>query len=145
MADRITMTLHELVFELDTYADGYLRGAYGVSYNLFETLAALVGSAPIDITRLAVCLRVTKAAVSKRVPQLVADGWAVATPGQGRQVVLEPTDRARALVREAGGELETRFAAVLGDPRLAGEVDIAALNRQLNALTQILTEKGPQE
>ena len=41
MAERITVTLHELVAELDIYADAHLREHHGVSYNLFELLATL--------------------------------------------------------------------------------------------------------
>ncbi len=147
MAERITVTLHELVAELDIYADAHLREHHGVSYNLFELLATLAETAPIDITGLARCLRVTKAAVSKRVPALVADGWITADGGEGRRIVLGLTPRGAALVRIAGGELEAEFAALFADPRLdprrsAGAVDPATLNAHLSTLTEIIIEKG---
>lgn len=145
MADRITVTLHELVAELDLYADDYLQRHHGISFNLYETLAVLVEKAPIDITGLARCLRITKAAVSKRLPHLISDGWISASPGQGRQIILAPSEQTIALVRDAGGELEAHFATMLADPRVTaapGAVSPTTLNNQLSALTDIVIEKG---
>jgi DNA-binding MarR family transcriptional regulator len=147
MADRLTVTLHELVAELDIYADAWLREHHGVGFNLFEFLAILADTAPIEISGLARCLRVTKAAVSKRVPSLVADGWITATPAEGRRVLLALTPAGTRLVDVAGGELEAQFAAMLGEPRLdpdqtAGAIPAGALNTHLEALTQIVLEKG---
>lgn len=147
MAARITVTLHELVAELDIYADAVLRERHGVSFNLFEFLATLAELGPIDITGLARCLRVTKAAVSKRVPALVADGWISTESGGGRRIVLSLTAKGAALVETAGGELEAEFAAMLADRRLDPAVSPAAidadrLNLHLTALTAIVIEKG---
>ncbi len=147
MAERITVTLHELVAELDIYADAHLREHHGVSYNLFELLATLAETAPIDITGLARCLRVTKAAVSKRVPALVADGWTTADGGEGRRIVLGLTPRGADLVRIAGGELEAEFAGMLAEmrngPASAGDpIDDGALNAHLARLTDIVISKG---
>ena len=146
MAERITVTLHELVAELDIYADAHLREHHGVSYNLFELLATLAETAPIDITGLARCLRVTKAAVSKRVPTL-ADGWITADGGEGRRIVLGLTPRGADLVRIAGGELEAEFAGMLAEmrdgPASAGDpIDDGALNAHLARLTDIVISKG---
>lgn len=142
MSQRITVTLHEVVAALDTYADAYLKAHHAVSFNLFEFLAALVEQAPIDITDLAHCLRISKAAVSKRVPGLVSAGWVQATPGEGRRVVLTPTAATIDLVRAAGGELEAEFAAIFDEGAHAGHaVTTAALNARLNHLVQRLQEK----
>ncbi|MBN9213764.1 MAG: transcriptional regulator [Microbacterium sp. SCN 70-200] len=147
MASRITVTLHELVAELDVYADGVLHARYGVSFNLFEFLATLAERGPIDITGLAHCLRITKAAVSKRVPALVADGWIRADRGNGRRVVLSLTPKGADLVQRAGGELEAEFTEMLADPRLdpavsPGAIDTTLLNTHLTTLTAIVLEKG---
>ncbi len=147
MADRITVTLHELVGELDLYADDYLRAHHGVTYNLFEFFATLAELAPVDITGLARCLRVSKAAVSKRVPGLVADGWITATPGTGRRIELNLTTQGKQLVDVAGGELELIFNEMLADPRLdptqsPDAVDPAALHKHLRTLTDIVIERG---
>ncbi|GAA3030139.1 MarR family transcriptional regulator [Microbacterium dextranolyticum] len=147
MADRVTVTLHELVGELDIFADSWLRERHGVTFNLFELLATLSETAPVDITGLAQCLRVTKAAVSKRVPALVADGWITAAPGDGRRVMLGLTARGAELVRVAGGELEQEFTAMLTDPRLDPRrsphaIDATTLNTHLATLTEIVIAKG---
>lgn len=147
MASRVTVTLHELVAELDIYADTVLRERFGVSFNLFEFLATLDELGPIDITGLARCLRVTKAAVSKRVPALVADGWIATGAGGGRRIVLSLTPKAAALVEAAGGQLEAEFAAMLADPRLdpalsPDAIDATRLNQHLSMLTTIVLEKG---
>ncbi|RKS85657.1 DNA-binding MarR family transcriptional regulator [Microbacterium sp. AG790] len=147
MAVRLTVTLHELVGELDLFADAWLREKHGVNINLFEILATLAERAPIDITGLAHCLRVTKAAVSKRVPRLVADGWLTATAGEGRRIILELTPKGVELVRIAGGELEAEFTQMLTDPRLdtlrsGTGITPAALNAHLSALTDIVLAKG---
>lgn len=147
MADRITITLHELVAELDIYADAVLQQRHGVSFNLFEFLATLAEVGPVDVTGLARCLRVTKAAVSKRLPGLVDDGWIRTEAGTGRRVVLSLTDKGHALVQRAGGELEAEFTEMLADPRLdpevsPGAIDAGRLNSHLATLTTIVLEKG---
>ena len=147
MASRVTVTLHELVAELDLYADAVLQRRHGVSFNLFEFLATLAEVGPIDVTGLSRCLRVSKAAVSKRVPGLVAGGWIRTESGGGRRVVLSLTDAGTDLVDRAGGELEAEFAAMLTDPRLdpavsPGAIDAVRLNTHLTTLTSIVIEKG---
>lgn len=149
MAELITVTIHELVCELDGYADQYLRAHHGVSYSQFVFLAALQERGPIDMTGLARCLGVTKVAVSKRVPRLVEDGWITQAPASSRRILLSLTDRAHELVRAAGGELDAAFTEVFEDPRMVdGALDAAsavtALNRQLNTLVTIIKEKDPK-
>lgn len=144
MADRITFTLHHLVTVMDAYADEVLQSAHGVTFSQFEFLAAVADLQPVDITSLARCLFVTKAAVSKRVPSLVADGWVVAEPDphHGRRVLLTLTPRALDLVARAGGALDDEFTSLLADPRLGAEgVDVAHLNHQLETLMHLVTEK----
>lgn len=145
MADRITVTLHHLISLMDSYADEMLQSTHGVSFSQFEFLAAVADLQPVDITTLARCLFVTKAAVSKRVPSLVADGWIVTAddPHHGRRVLLSLTPRAMALVVSAGGGLDDQFTALFADPRLGAEgIDVAHLNRQLETLTDLVREKG---
>ena len=147
MAARITVTLHELVAELDLFADAYLREHHGVGFNLFEFLATLAEAQPIDITGLARCLRITKAAVSKRVPVLVAAGWITTRSERGRRVLISLTSQGAELVERAGGELEDRFTDMLADPRLdprhtPGALDPNALHEHLSTLTRVVLEKG---
>lgn len=147
MAERITVTLHELVAELDHYADARLRENYGVSYNLFEFLAALAELQPIDITGLARCLSISKAAVSKRVPSMVEEGWISTISGGGRRIMLNLTGKGAELVQRAGGELDREFVEILSDPRLdpehtPGALEPEAFHNHLRTLTQVILEQG---
>lgn len=144
MSDRLTFTLHELVAELDAFADSALQAGYGVTFNHFQFLAVLSDAEPADMTTLARCLGVTKAAVSKRVPALVDDGWIAAEspPGAGRSILLSLTPKGTALVHDAGGVLEREFAAMLTHPALAGDpIDVTHLNAQLVALTAFIRQQ----
>lgn len=144
MSARITVTLHELVAAMDGYADAYLQRHFAVSFNLFEFLNVLTEHAPIDITDLAKCLRVSKAAVSKRIPGLTADGWVTTTPAGGRRIELTPTAAATDLVQRAGGELEREFASAFSANSSkvdANAVSIDVLNERLNDLTRIFEQK----
>lgn len=138
MADRLTFTLHELVAEIDAVADRALRQRHGVTFATFEFLAVLADVEPADMTTLARCLGVTKAAVSKRVPALEAEGWVRTEhrPGAGRSIHLTLTPRASDLVRTAGDELEAQVAAMFAaDGSEEDPIDLAHLNRQLTRLT----------
>ena len=104
---------------------------------------------PADITQMASCLGVTKAAVSKRVPALVAGGWLErnSDPANARRVVISPTAAAIELVELAAADLERLFADLFTDPRVdpavtRGAVPLKKLNAHLSALTNILHEKG---
>lgn len=110
----ITASLHELVHAMDAYADRELVRRFGADRNLLEFLAPLAGG-PMDVTRLAGSLNLTKAAVSKRAPRLEQEGWLIASadPGHGRRVVLTLTARGQEFVRKAGGSLNQRFQALL--------------------------------
>ncbi|MDE0547404.1 MarR family winged helix-turn-helix transcriptional regulator [Microbacterium sp. C7(2022)] len=145
MNERLTVTLHHLVSELDAYADDYLQRHHGVSFNTFQVLAVVADVEPVDITHLARCLGVTKAAVSKRVPALVEGGWLTtsADPTHKRRVMVSLTPRAADLVQVAGGELEAEFTALFTDSRLSATgIEATALNTHLHLLTTILLEKG---
>lgn len=144
MSDRLTFTLHELIAELDAFADAALQAGYGVTFNQFQFLAVLYDAEPADMTTLARCLGVTKAAVSKRVPGLVEEGWitAVSPPGAGRSILLSLSAKGAALVRDAGEVLEREFAAMLTHPSLAADpIDVPRMNAQLVALTTFIRQQ----
>ncbi|MFD4960873.1 MarR family winged helix-turn-helix transcriptional regulator [Microbacterium sp. NPDC058389] len=148
MSDRLSFTLHELVAEIDAYADTVLQAEFGVGYNHFQFLAILAGVEPTDMTRLAFCLGVTKAAVSKRVPALVADGWITADSpaGSGRSVLLSLTEKGAHLVQTAGARLERDFADMLAAPAFAADpIDVPRLNTQLNTLIAFIQSQPAAE
>ena len=143
MSDRLSFTLYEVVSALDGYADGILQRDFGVSFNHFHFLAVLADVEPSDMTTLASCLGITKAAVSKRIPALVDDGWVTQEPGPGRSLMLTLTRKGAVLVRDAGAVLDHAFTKLLADPALAEDpLDPVRLNRQLVALTAVVSEAG---
>lgn len=143
MSDKLSFTLHELVWELDHAADAITRERFGITGPQFVFLATLADVEPTDMTGLAECLGVTKAAVSKRAPRLIEAGWVTATPqpGPGRQTMLALTDSGRELTSEAGKDLEEELARVASLSQSHG-IDLAAINDQLNTLIGLLRQNG---
>lgn len=121
MSSRLTYSINHLATALNVYADSILTARWGVTISQFTFLAVLEEGQPIDITRLAECLGVTKAAVSKRVPGLEARGLirTAPDPAHARRVVLTLTDEGLRLTREAGDLLEAEFSQMfVGRPDL---------------------------
>ena len=138
----MTFSLHQLVNAMDGYADQVLTRRFGVDFNLFLFLSPLGGTTK-DITHLAECLNLTKAAVSKRVPALERDGWlrASADPNHGRRILLSLTAKGEALVVAASTLLEARFTSLVADR----SIDAEALNDQLRELLQGVHELPTEE
>ncbi len=137
------VTLHELVSVMDTYADALLRRDHQLSFNEFEYLVVIADHPDADLTDLAACLRITKAAVSKRLPSLEAAGLVRrADPQRGRRVLVELTESGGAKLAAAAAQLQaelaTVFAPVSGDGRA---IDPEQLNADLSLLYERIREK----
>ncbi|UZN04515.1 MarR family winged helix-turn-helix transcriptional regulator [Cellulomonas sp. S1-8] len=139
LGNRVTVTLHHLVDVLDEYADHLLRAGHGVTLSQYLFLAVLSDLDHPDVTTLARCLRVTKAAVSKRVGSFVDAGWirTVSDPANARRVVLELTPAGATLVDVAGRQLEDEFTAAFAHVE---QVDLGALHVDLT--TVLSTMRG---
>ena len=144
MADRITVTLHELVALLDAYAEDLLGREHGLTFGEFRYLATLAELDQPDVTELARCLTLTKAAVSKRLPHLEAAGWVQrrSDPDHGRRVVLGLTTAGAALVDRAGGHLEREFTDLLDDARDTG-LDVERLHAELRTIVRLVEGRMP--
>jgi len=144
MDHRITASLHELVYAMDGYADRVLLRRFGIDRNLFAFLAPLARG-PMDVTRLAESLNLTKAAVSKRVRPLEEEGWLVtsADPSNRRRVVLSLAPHAQALVAEAGHLLESRFADLLAGALIDPETFKRHLRGLIDAVRALDPDKDP--
>lgn len=132
MSERLTARLHELIFAMDAFAERVLTRSFGTDHNHFVFLSPLA-SGPMDVTRLAQSLNLSKAAVSKRVPVLEREGWLVTAsdPGHGRRLLITLTPKGQSLLRGAGRVLNERFTAML-----AGlEIDPEQLGEQARILT----------
>ena len=134
MADRITVTLHELVSLIDTYAEGVLQRDHGMTFGEFRYLATLAELDGPDVTELARCMGLTKAAVSKRLPHLEGAGWVRrrADPAHGRRVILELTPEGATVVDLAGVRKEISLSLV--DGVAVGDYVIVHVGYALNKL-----------
>lgn len=143
MSSRLTYTINHLATALDAYADAVLTARWGITISQFTFLAVLEEGQPTDVTRLAECLGVSKAAVSKRVPGLVARGLVqtATDPAHGRRVVLTLTDEGLRLAREAGDLLEAEFAQMFdGRP----ELDLERTHADLLAMLDTVLAKAAE-
>lgn len=136
----IAVTLHQLVHEVDGFAEQILRDNYGISYSQYHFLAVTSTLERPDVTGLADCLGVSKAAVSKRLDGFVADGWITlgSDPAHARRVIVQLTPRAAQLVADATELLERELAGALGELP-PGEVD--QLNTRLRVMLDIFIRK----
>lgn len=149
MSEKLTYSIFELVAAMTARADAVLGSGYGMTFNQFHFLAVVRDIEPDDITAIAACLGVSKAAVSKRVPALIARGWITTArdPGHGRRVVVSMTDNARVLVDQASAELDAAMLASYRHPLLDRKLHPDALgpdelNRHIVALTTVLSSPG---
>ncbi|ANJ28400.1 MarR family winged helix-turn-helix transcriptional regulator [Agromyces aureus] len=141
LGDRVTVTLHYLVDRMDRFADQLLQQRFGMSYSQFMFIAVLADLAPPpDITTLATCLGVSKAAVSKRVPAFVEAGWVQThtDPANARRVLLSITPKAGRFLAEALPVLDASFTETFDD---LATVDLAALHEDLKTVIRHLDSK----
>ena len=141
MSDRITYSLNYLVTAINAYADRVLTERWGLTISQFTFLAVLEDGQPIDITRMAECLGVSKAAVSKRVPGLQAKGYVrtLADPANARRVLLTLTDEGLRLAHEAGGLLDAEFTQVFED---CDDLDLDRTHADVLLMLEAVLSKG---
>ncbi|MET4160107.1 MarR family winged helix-turn-helix transcriptional regulator [Agromyces sp. PvR057] len=141
LGDHLTVTLHLLVDRMDRFADALLRARFGISFNQFQFVAVIADlPTPPDITTLADCLGVSKAAVSKRVPSFVEAGLVQTStdPANARRVLLSITPQAGRLLSEALPVLGASFTDEFDD---LDTVDLDALHDDLKAVIRHLDSK----
>lgn len=137
---QLAVTLHELVYRVDGFADELVRRHFGVSYSQYHFLAVTSTLDRPDVTTLAECLMVSKAAVSKRLAGLVADDLITigSDPAHARRVIVDLTPKAVELVTGATAMLEREFHDALHELP-PGEAD--ALNARLRVVLDIFIRK----
>jgi DNA-binding MarR family transcriptional regulator len=136
--ERISFLLHRLVRGMDLHADRVLRTEFGVTVNEFAYIAVLAEDGELDLTTLAGRMRVTKAAVSKRVPALQHRGLLHrrADPSNARRVLVSATKNGLTLVEQAGERLESGFSQMCSTEELDdhGVIDADRLRADLHVL-----------
>lgn len=133
----LTYMLHEVIARMDHRADTVLRSELGISFNLFQFLAIVADEEPTDVTELASCLYISKAAVSKRLPSLTDEGWLTVCPDpeHGRRLRIQLTEKGRDVIVTGNALLEKTLSEVLGEDN----VDPAELARFHGFLTTLNT------
>ena len=137
---RITFLLNQVVQELNSHADGLLRGKYSITYSQFNFLVTLAERQTLDVTRLAEALGVTKGAVSKRLEWFTQRGLAQTTQaaGDSKRVLISLTKQGQDLAKESGDFLEAQFLSTMSK---APNIDYNLLNAELLKISEALAAK----
>ena len=136
---RITFTLNKLVSVLNSHADSILRTKFDMTYSQFLFLLNLQAK-PSSLTELAGYLKVSTAAVSKRVTWFTDRGLVEIVPDStnARKVVLKITKRGEKSVQKASTQLEASFNDFFAGYK---GVKLGELNKNLNSVLEHLLEK----
>lgn len=110
---RFTFAVHRLAAELDRQADRILRARLDLTHADFLYLVHIAGGVA-SMSELARRMGITRAAVSKRVPDLEARGL-VRSDGDGRDRSLRLTATGGRLTMRAGDLLEREFRDAFPD------------------------------
>jgi len=133
---RITFTLNELVYVLNSIADRHLRSNFNLTYSQFLFLVTLMGQNKPTPSCLAECLGVSRAAVSQRLSWFQERNLIKVSKvsGNEKSLSLELTRKGESLATQSADFLEKEFR-LLFDSRAS--VDLEKLDK---TLTQIKTQ-----
>ena len=131
---RFTFAVHRLAAELDRQADLILRARLDLTYGDFLYLVHIAGGVT-SMSELARRMGLTRAAVSKRVPELEARGL-VRRDGAGRDRALRLTAAGGRLASRAGDLLEREFRDAFPDSGTSLDRTAARLERMTAQLQQ---------
>lgn len=108
---RITFTLNELVYVLNSIADRRLRANYGLTYSQFLFLVTLMGQNNPTPSYLAECLGVSRAAVSQRLAWFQKRNLVIVSKvsGNEKNLALALTREGQVLATESADFLEKEF------------------------------------
>jgi DNA-binding MarR family transcriptional regulator len=137
---RISFLLNDLVRELNGQADSLLRRKFDITYSQFVFLLIVGENSDIDITRLALSLRVTKGAVSKRMSWFVERDLVAThqTPVNSKKVVVTLTAKGSSVAKAAGDYLEAEFLSTIST---SSEFDQAILRTELQKMLELFVSK----
>ena len=133
---RITFTLNELVYVLNSTADRLLRANFELTYSQFLFLVTLMSQDKPTPSYLAECLGVSRAAVSQRLSWFEDRNLVKVSrvAGNERNLSLELTRKGELLATKSADFLEKEFRILFdgGSP-----VDLQKLDK---TLTQVKTQ-----
>lgn len=133
---RITFTLNELVYVLNSTADRLLRANFELTYSQFLFLVTLMSQDKPSPSYLAECLGVSRAAVSQRLSWFQERSLVKVSrvSGNEKNLSLELTRKGELLASKSGDFLEKEFRILFDG---GSSVDLEQLDR---TLTQVKTQ-----
>jgi DNA-binding MarR family transcriptional regulator len=135
-SSRITFTLNELVYVLNSNADRLLRANFQLTYSQFLFLVTLRSQVKPTPSFLAECLGVSRAAVSQRLAWFQERNLVKVSrvSGNEKNLSLELTRKGELLATQSADFLEKEFRILFAS---GTSVDLEELDR---TLTQVKTQ-----
>ncbi len=135
-SSRVTFTLNELVYVLNSAADRLLRANFELTYSQFLFLVTLMSQDKPTPSYLAECLGVSRAAVSQRLSWFQERNLVNVSrvSGNEKSLSLELTRKGELLATQSADFLEKDFRILFAG---SASVDLEELDR---TLTQVKTQ-----
>ena len=133
---RVTFTLNELVYVLNSAADRLLRANFELTYSQFLFLVTLMSQDKPTASYLAECLGVSRAAVSQRLSWFQERDLVRVSrvSGNEKNLSLELTRKGELLATQSADFLEEEFRILFAS---GASVDLEKLDK---TLTQVKTQ-----
>jgi len=138
-SSRITFTLNELVYVLNSTADRLLRANFELTYSQFLFLVTLMSQDKPTPSYLAECLGVSRAAVSQRLSWFQERNLVRVSrvSGNEKNLSLELTRKGELLATQSADFLEKEFRILFAS---GASVDLEKLDKTLTQVkTQLIT------
>ena len=135
-SSRVTFTLNELVYVLNSTADRLLRANFELTYSQFLFLVTLMSQDKPTASYLAECLGVSRAAVSQRLSWFQERDLVRVSrvSGNEKNLSLELTRKGELLATQSADFLEEEFRILFAS---GASVDLEKLDK---TLTQVKTQ-----
>jgi DNA-binding MarR family transcriptional regulator len=136
---RITFTLNELVYVLNSTADRLLRANFEITYSQFLFMVTLMSQTNPTPSYLAECLGVSRAAVSQRLSWFQERNLVKISKvsGNGKNLSLALTRKGETLAAESADFLEKEFRVIFKN---ASFVDLDKLDKTLTQIKSHLIQ-----
>jgi len=136
---RITFTLNELVYVLNSAADRLLRANFEITYSQFLFMVTLMSQSNPTPSYLAECLGVSRAAVSQRLSWFQERNLVKISKvsGNDKNLSLALTRKGETLAAESADFLEKEFRVLFDN---AAFVDLDKLDKTLSQIKSHLIQ-----
>lgn len=138
-SSRITFTLNELVYVLNSTADKLLRANFDITYSQFLFMVTLMSQSNPTPSYLAECLGVSRAAVSQRLSWFQERNLVKISrvSGNDKNLSLALTRKGETLTTQSADFLEKQFRLIFDN---AAFVDLDKLDKTLTQIKSHLIQ-----